>query len=197
MFISFEGCEGSGKTTLILNLKNELKKLGYNVIITNEPGGSKLGHKIRELIIHHHMDAKTEALLFAANRFDHIEYLKQYNKDTIILCDRFIHSSYAYQGAARGLGIDYIKKINSFVDDFKIDLTFYIRVRPEVGLERIRANSRDTNRLDDESINFHKKVYDAYENMNDLIRINGEQDTNLVVNDCLNKIKEYMEVQNG
>lgn len=192
MFFTFEGCEGSGKSTLIQSLKDQLELDGYNVIITREPGGSDLGEKIRQLIINENMSAETEALLFAANRFDHIEYLKSLPKETIILCDRFVHSSYAYQGRARKLGIDKISQFNYFVKDFFPDLSFYIKIRPEVGLDRIRANSRDTNRLDDELITFHHDVRDAYDMMKDLIHINGEQKKDQVFKDCYKIIKSYL-----
>ncbi|MFD1926736.1 dTMP kinase [Sporosarcina siberiensis] len=170
LFITFEGPEGAGKTTVIKELYDRLKSDGRKVILTREPGGVPIAEKIRHIILdntHQEMDAKTEALLYAAARRQHLVeiVIPALNEDTIVLCDRFIDSSLAYQGYARGLGIEEVLSINQFaIGDTMPDLTLFFDIKPEDGLARISNNSgREQNRLDNESINFHKKVYEGYQ----------------------------------
>lgn len=170
VFITFEGPEGAGKTTVIAELYNRLKDEGRDVILTREPGGIRIAEKIRNIILdnnHQEMDAKTEALLYAAARRQHLaeKVMPALREGSIVLCDRFVDSSLAYQGHGRGLGIDEVLSINEFaIGDTIPDLTIFFDIDPEIGLARIMKNDeREQNRLDKESINFHQKVYEGYQ----------------------------------
>ncbi len=204
LFITFEGTEGSGKTTLIDKVENYLNDKGFKVVKTREPGGIKIAEQIRNVILdvnNTKMDKITEALLYAASRRQHLveKVLPNLEKGYIVICDRFIDSSLAYQGYARGIGIDKVYKINlSATDGILPDYTFYIDVRPEVGLARIAKNNREQNRLDLENINFHKNVYEGYKQVEKLfperfININGEQSIDMVFNDIKNKLDSILE----
>jgi len=167
-FISFEGGEGSGKTTIIKQLKIDLEKQGFKVLQTREPGGSEIAEEIRQIILNIanvKMDPRTEALLYAASRRQHLVevILPALQNGNIVLCDRFVDSSLAYQGYARGLGINQIYELNRFaIEDLLPGLTIYLDLDPEIGLRRIKDNNRACNRLDLESLEFHKKVREGY-----------------------------------
>lgn len=171
-FITFEGPEGAGKTTVIASLYKRLKEEGKEVILTREPGGIQIAEKIRTIILdnkHTEMDAKTEALLYAAARRQHLteKVIPALNAGTIVLCDRFIDSSLAYQGYARGLGIDEVLSINQFaIGNTMPNLTIFFDISPEEGLARIsKNNNREKNRLDKENIGFHQDVYAGYKEL--------------------------------
>lgn len=191
LFITFEGNDGSGKSSAIKAVYNKLQELGYNVVLSREPGGSPIAEKIREIILDKSnvgMDSWTEALLYAASRREHIQktILPALKDGKIILCDRFLDSSLAYQGGARHLGIDKVNELNQFATEgLTPDLTIFVCVHPEVGLARIKKNLRDMDRLELETIEFHHNVYDSYIQLceNDpkrIIRINGEMTQNEV-----------------
>lgn len=204
IFITFEGTEGSGKTTIIEDIESSLLLKGYKVKRTREPGGSKISEDIRKIILdvkNTDMDVYTEALLYAASRRQHlidvvIPYLE---KGYIILCDRYIDSSLAYQGYARKIGINEVYQINQFATNGLLpDLTIYIDVTPEVGLSRIEANNRNQNRLDLENINFHHLVYQGYQEVAKMFPerfhiINGEQSIEAVNKDVEKTILKYLE----
>ncbi len=168
LFITFEGGEGTGKTTVINNLYNHLISLGYDVIKTREPGGSKISESIRGIILdvnNTEMDYKTEALLYAASRRQHLieVVIPALNENKIVICDRYIDSSLAYQGYARGLGIEEVKKVNEYgIKGYWPDLTIYIDLDPSIGLYRIKSNNREVDRLDVEAISFHERVREGY-----------------------------------
>ena len=185
-FITFEGGEGSGKTTLIKLLAKDLESAGYPVLTTREPGGSKIAEEIRNVILNVEntkMDYRTEALLYAASRRQHLKeiILPAIEKDMLVICDRYIDSSLAYQGYARGLGIDEVYNINLYATGGLLpDLTILIDEEAEVGLARIKQNNRDINRLDLEKINFHKKVREGYLEVykrfpERIVKVNGDQ----------------------
>jgi dTMP kinase len=168
-FFSFEGPDGAGKTTIIQLVENFLTEQGFEVISTREPGGIEIAEKIRAVILnpeHKSMDARTEALLYAAARRQHLveRVVPALNEGKIVLCDRFIDSSLAYQGFARGLGIDEVLAINEFaINGCMPSLTVYFDLDPKIGLERINKNKlREINRLDMESFSFHYKVREGY-----------------------------------
>ncbi|MCM3246375.1 dTMP kinase [Cytobacillus firmus] len=168
-FITVEGPEGAGKTTIIDMLASNLAKEGYQVLQTREPGGIEIAEQIRSVILDKNntkMDPRTEALLYAAARRQHLaEKVKPaMDKGYIILCDRFIDSSLAYQGYARGLGIDEVYSINSFaIEGMMPELTLYFDIEPEAGLDRINQHKgREVNRLDLEKLDFHHKVREGY-----------------------------------
>lgn len=170
IFISVEGPDGSGKTTIIQMLKEKLEKEGYEIVATREPGGIEIAEQIRQVILDPEntaMDPRTEALLYAAARRQHLtEKVKPaLEKGKIVLCDRFVDSSLAYQGYARGLGIDEVYTINQFaIESMMPKLTLYFDVAPEIGLERINKNKgREVNRLDLEKLEFHQMVRQGYQ----------------------------------
>ncbi|MGG4443845.1 dTMP kinase [Brevibacillus fortis] len=169
-FITIEGGEGAGKSTVIAKLYEELKARGVDVLLTREPGGIDIAEKIREIILnpaHTQMDERTEALLYAAARGQHLaeKVLPSLAEGKLVLCDRFIDSSLAYQGHARGLGIEAVYQINRFaVGDCMPELTLFFDVRPEIGLARINASrGREVNRLDLEGMRFHELVREGYQ----------------------------------
>ncbi|SFF03118.1 dTMP kinase [Alteribacillus iranensis] len=167
--ITFEGCEGAGKTTVIERVFEWLVSKGYKVMKTREPGGIEIAEQIRSVILdpgHVNMDSRTEALLYAAARRQHLieKIMPALEEGHIVLCDRFIDSSLAYQGAARGIGMDQVLEINKFaIGPYMPTGTIYLDIKPEIGLQRIRQNdNREINRLDQEKMEFHEKVYNAY-----------------------------------
>lgn len=200
-FITFEGPEGSGKTTVIQQVAEKLKN-EYNIILTREPGGVKTGEQIREVLLEGDtMDDRTEALLFAASRREHLvgKAIPALNTGKVVLCDRYIDSSLAYQGYARGIGIEEVKSINEFaINGLYPDITIYLDVSVEVGRERILKNQRDQNRLDQEDVKFHEKVVEGYKkiihNESDrFIVINANQSIDKVVNTTYESITKYLE----
>ncbi|WP_173918037.1 dTMP kinase [Halobacillus sp. Marseille-Q1614] len=170
LFITFEGGDGAGKTTVLNQISDWLKESGYSVLKTREPGGIHIAESIREIILnkeHTTMDGRTEALLYAAARRQHLveKVMPALNEGQVVLCDRFIDSSLAYQGYARGLGIDEVYQINQFaIEGCMPDVTLFFDIPPEEGLKRISANDeREKNRLDLEAVDFHERVYEAYQ----------------------------------
>ena len=167
LFITIEGNDGSGKSTVIASLKEQLAKLDVEVIYTREPGGSFVAEKIREVILDNDniaMDDRTEALLYAASRRQHLKetVFPALESGKLVICDRFIDSSLAYQGVARGLGIDNIYEMNQFATEgFMPDLTIYLLVDPQVGIDR-KSNQKELDRLEHEKLEFHTKVYNGY-----------------------------------
>lgn len=172
VFITFEGGEGTGKTSQIKMVKDFLSSKGIDCISTREPGGIDISEQIREVILNTKntaMDYKTEALLYAAARRQHMveRVIPAINEGKVVLCDRFLDSSLVYQGYTRGLGIDEVLNINKYViEDYMPDLTIYLDIEPEKGLERISKNKgREINRLDLENIDFHNKVREGYKKL--------------------------------
>lgn len=169
LFITFEGGEGCGKTSLIKILKARLEEKNISIHVTREPGGSVIAEQIRNIILDKSntaMDSKTEALLYAASRRQHLAeiVLPLLENGTIVISDRYLDSSLAYQGYARGLGIDEVYTINKFaIDQTMPDITFFLDLKPEEGLKRIAEHRSDeVNRLDLEKLSFHQKVYEGY-----------------------------------
>ncbi|TWM26426.1 dTMP kinase [Bacillus licheniformis] len=170
LFITFEGPEGAGKTTILQAAADQLTKNGHSVLATREPGGIEISERIREVILnpsHTAMDPKTEALLYAAARRQHlVEKVKPaLEEGKIVLCDRFIDSSLAYQGYARGLGIDEVFSVNQFaIGSLMPNVTIYFDIDPEEGIKRIDLNdAREKNRLDLEKLHFHQLVQKGYD----------------------------------
>jgi len=203
-FITFEGTEGSGKTSIITQIENHFKAKGYPVLVTREPGGIRISEKIRDILLdksHTEMDARTEALLFAASRRQHLveKIIPALQQGMLVLCDRFVDSSLVYQGIARGLGIDAVFAVNKFaIEDVMPDLTIFIDVTPEVGLARVFKNkNREVNRLDLEKREFHHMIYDGYQQLMRLhperIRgIAGERPITDVATDAIRLIEQQL-----
>ncbi|MBR0600567.1 dTMP kinase [Sinanaerobacter chloroacetimidivorans] len=197
LFITFEGPDGSGKTTQIEMLKKFLAEKGYEAILTREPGGTAISEKIREIILDKNnmeMDYRTEALLYAASRAQHVaEVIKPaVESGKTVICDRFMDSSIVYQGFGRKLGDD-VRIINEFaVQGILPDITFLLKVDPEIGKHRIKAEEQD--RLELEKLEYHMEVFQAYQNLekqnpNRIIGI----DASGTIHEISEKIKAHME----
>ncbi|MCL1698436.1 MULTISPECIES: dTMP kinase [unclassified Lysinibacillus] len=205
LFITFEGPEGAGKTTVIQKIAERLAEENIDVLATREPGGIEIAEKIRSIILnpeHTAMDERTEALLYAAARSQHYfeKVRPALDAGKMVICDRFIDSSLAYQGYARGIGVDEVLSINEFAIGKKLpDMTILFDLAPEVGLARIHAHGeREVNRLDVESLAFHKKVREGYlqlvERYADRIHvINADQNIERVVEDVWSLIYEAIQ----
>jgi len=169
-FITFEGPEGSGKTTQINLLKEFLcSKTNKDVIITREPGGTKFGDSIRGLLLNHRddfLEPETELFIMLAQRAEHLKKViyPALNENKIVLCDRYFDSSMAYQGYGRGLNRSLIVDTHSsFLGNFIPDITFFLNIDPEEGLKRAsHGGTKELDRMESEAISFHKKVYQGY-----------------------------------
>lgn len=169
MFITFEGPEGSGKTSVASKIVETLINMGYPIVFTREPGGTPIAEEIRNVILDKKntlLDSRAEALLYAASRRQHLveKVWPALKAGKIVICDRYLDSSLAYQGGARGLGVENILNINRFAtEDTMPDLTLLFDLEPEIGFKRIEANkNREVNRLDLEARAFHIKVRDTF-----------------------------------
>ncbi len=206
-FITFEGGEGSGKTTVIEKVKNLLiknTKLNYNkIIITREPGGVAISESIRGIILDNNnlsMDGRTEALLYAASRRQHLveKIIPALKENTLVLCDRYIDSSLAYQGVARKIGIDRVMELNSFAtNSLWPAITIYLDIEPEIGLKRILNRTISSNRLDNEKLEFHKQVRAGYLKLVDLFpnrirKVDASQKLETVVKTVFTILKEHI-----
>jgi dTMP kinase len=163
MFVTFEGLDGSGKTTQVELLRRHLEESGREVVVTREPGGTELGERIRELLLHGpDMSAWAEAALFAAARAELVErvIVPARERDADVLCDRYVDSSLAYQGIARGLGLDAVLELNlAAVQGVMPDRTFLLLVDPAVASSRTGGRPDRIEREDDE---FRARVDSAY-----------------------------------
>ncbi|KRN09874.1 dTMP kinase [Liquorilactobacillus mali] len=168
-FVTFEGPEGSGKTSVLKGIVSLLKENNKEYLLTREPGGNRISEEIRNIILDTRlveMDARTEALLYAAARRQHLieSVLPALKQGKLVLCDRYVDSSVVYQGAGRGLGEEEVLQMNLFATEgLTPDFTFYFDLLPEIGLNRIKKHRQnEINRLDEESLDFHNTVHDAY-----------------------------------
>lgn len=167
-FITFEGIEGVGKTTQVNLLKKYLQKKGRKVIVTREPGGTKIGEKIREILAdgkNEKMEPLTEFLLFSASRSQHIKEIIKGALDAghIVISDRFYDASFAYQGYGRGLDLNLIKKINKKATfETSPDLTIYLDLDPQTGFKRVLKRGNDLDRIEKEKNAFFNKVRNGY-----------------------------------
>lgn len=173
-FITFEGCEGSGKSTQLRLLSEYLDSLGIDYILTREPGGSEIAEQIRGIILNGKniaMCDECEALLYAAARVQHLKekVAPALDRGTLVICDRFVDSSLAYQGYARGLGAEYVANINDFaLKNFTPDLTVFLDISPAEAFKRKHGADPD-DRMEQLGLEFHTKVYKGYkalENIN-------------------------------
>lgn len=206
--ISFEGPDGAGKTTVLNRLLPMLEEIyTENVISTREPGGIAISEKIRDVILdvaHTSMDSKTELLLYIAARRQHMveRIIPALEQGSLVLVDRFIDSSVAYQGYGRGLDVAAINWLNDYAtDSSKPDLTIYLDIPSDIGLERISQNvEREVNRLDLEALEMHQKVRTGYltvlkENPERIVLIDANQDVDKVVSQVFEAICDHLEVE--
>lgn len=166
LFITFEGGEGVGKSTLLTRLNDYLTGEGFHVIQTREPGGCELGINIRKLLLEtEYLSNKAELLLFLANRAQHVEevILPALEKHQIVLCDRFTDSTMAYQGVARHLDMKLVENLCTFATDGLIpDVTFLLDLPPEQGFERVHKSRDGKDRIERESLRFHEAVRQGF-----------------------------------
>ncbi len=201
-FIALEGPDGSGKSTIINLIGNYMKDRNLEFIVTREPGGTLIGEEIRDIIIdnkHTNMGAETEALLFAAARSQHVHerILPALNEDKIVLCDRFLLSSLAYQGVGRNLGIESVKMINDFgLRGIYPDLILFFHVDPEITLKR-KIDNLGGDRLEKEGNEYHNRVYNGYMELlkkypKNIIVIDATKSIDDVCKQCINAIEKIL-----
>lgn len=201
-FVTLEGPEGSGKTSVSALVSEYFTSKGIEVVLTREPGGIPIAEKIRELILdpkNTEMDDKTEAILYAASRRQHLveKILPALDNNKLVLCDRFIDSSLAYQGHARGLGIKEVYDLNMFaIEGHLPDLTLFLDLDPAKGMERIGVRGYK-DRLELEGESFHEKVYEGYQIVSSLYperirRVDASQSLEAVVSDVIEIIEEAL-----
>ena len=205
MFITFEGPDGSGKSTVIKAVYERLINDGYSVILTREPGGTPIAEKIRDVILDNSntaLGARTEALLYAASRRQHLveKIWPAIKEGKIVLCDRFLDSSLAYQGEGRKLGIENILNVNLFATENTYpDLTLFFNISPEEGLKRVsKDKKRVADRLDNENANFHQEVYNGFLKVNSMYKdriqvIDATKSLNEVIENAYKIIKSKLE----
>ena len=186
MFITFEGGDGSGKSTQIQSVREWFESRGREVIVTREPGGTELGTEIRRLVQNgpEDVDARTEALLYAADRAYHVATVigPALERGAVVLGDRYIDSSLAYQGAARSLGVDEIASLSAWATQgLYPSLTFLLDLPPEVGARR-RTDAPD--RMERESMDFHERVRHQY------LRLADAEPDRIVVIDAVGTVDE-------
>ncbi|RRD93023.1 dTMP kinase [Clostridiales bacterium COT073_COT-073] len=190
MFIAIEGMDGSGKSTQIELLRQKLTDTHNSVLITREPGGTPIGEKIREILLapeNIKMSVRTEALLYAASRAQHIDEVIEpaLAAGKIVITDRYVASSYVYQGIARELGLDPVRKINEFAIRGRMpDLTIFLFVSQEKAIQRKKAQ-KELDRLEAESMSFHNRVNQGFRDLAESYQypkviINTDQDAQSV-----------------
>ncbi|MGL5591740.1 MAG: dTMP kinase [Metamycoplasmataceae bacterium] len=209
MFITFEGLDNSGKTTAIKKLSEYLKEnnLDSNFVFTREPGGNGLKEAefIREFVLspEYDIDPMSEALLYLVSRRMHLTKIIEpaLKQGKIVICDRFIDSSLAYQGAGRNLGIDKVKKLNEIVtDNIKPNVTFFIKLSAEESIKRLSKQKDSLDRLEKNEIEFYQKIEKGYDQIinNDkkrFIIIDGSRDIEEVANQVISEFKNLHEIK--
>jgi dTMP kinase len=202
-FITFEGGDGCGKTSVIKAIIEKLENDGHIIVKTREPGGSSIAEKIRNIILdvdNTGMEYVTESLLYAACRSQHLHdiVIPSLEAGKVVICDRFVDSSYVYQGIARGVGFEKVREINELVvGDHMPDLTIYIDATPEICLARRNSRDEAQNRLDLESLEFHHKVRNGYKEICEMFKdrivtIDGDQPLEKVIEDTYSVLKEFL-----
>lgn len=201
-FITVEGTDGAGKSTQIELLVKYLESNGFEVVVTREPGGTSISEKIREIILdveNSEMSDITEALLYAASRAQHIsQKIKPAVEDgKVVICDRFVDSSIAYQGYARGLDMSLIEDVNMYAVDGMIpDATLFFDIKPEIGIAR-KKNVQSLDRIEKEALDFHYKVYNGYKELLEkypqrIKRIDAEKDVEEVHTQVVEVLKQIL-----
>lgn len=199
-FITFEGCDGSGKSTQLRLLSEYLTSAGIPHIFTREPGGGKISEAIREILLsgkNMEMTDECEALLYAASRVQHLHDRVEpaLSEGKLVICDRYVDSSLAYQAHARGLGEEFVRKINAFaLQNYRPDVTVFIDLTPEAAF--LRKHGADENdRLEQAGMAFHKRVYEGYKAVakaepERVVCIDGNQTPNEIFEEVVKTLKE-------
>lgn len=199
-FITFEGCDGCGKSTQLKMMSDYLTKEGVPHIFTREPGGGKISEAIREILLsgkNSEMTDECEALLYAAARVQHLSDRVEpaLAKGELVICDRYVDSSLAYQAYARGLGTDFITKINAFaLENYLPDVTVFIDLTPEAAFRR-KKGADENDRLEQAGMAFHNRVYAGYkklaeENPNRFVCIDGNKTPQEIFEKIVEALKE-------
>lgn len=199
-FITFEGCDGCGKSTQLKMLSNYLAEKGIPHIFTREPGGGKISEAIREILLsgkNMEMTDECEALLYAASRVQHLRDRVDpaLQEGKLVICDRYVDSSLAYQGYGRGLGVEFIGKINAYaLENYLPDVTIFIDLSPEAAFKR-KHGADQNDRLELAGMEFHNRVYEGFkalakENPDRFVCINGEQTPDEIFAQVLSALKE-------
>lgn len=196
-FITFEGPDGSGKSTISKMVFEKLVSYFGNkkeFLLTREPGGTEIAEEIRKIILSKDLDVKTEALLFAASRNEHVKkkIIPSINSGKIVLCDRFIHSSLVYQGYFRDIGIDEVLQVNKFgIGDFLPDIIFYLDVPVSISIKRLKELRENLDRMDfisDEEIAKINNGYKIVLNLPNVYKINANRKIDEIVNEIFSII---------
>ncbi|WP_027630174.1 dTMP kinase [Ruminiclostridium cellobioparum] len=170
LFITFEGTDGSGKTTQIKLLEKYMQEKGCEVVLSREPGGTRISEIIRDLILdprNKEIVPLTEMILYAASRAQHVAEVIEpaVENGKIVICDRYVDSSYAYQGGGRGMDLKIIADVNRIAVNGTVpDITFFLDIDPEISVRR-RINSTGADRIEQEKLDFHRRVYDGYKKL--------------------------------
>lgn len=198
LFISLEGIDGSGKSTIAALVKDHFEALNQPIIVTREPGGNVIAEKIRDIILdndNHTMDDRTEALLYAASRRQHLieKILPALDEGKLVVCDRFVDSSIAYQGYGREIGAQAVKDINAFaIEGHMPTLTIFLDVDLEVGLSRVDTRG-EMDRLETSGRDFFERVYNGYQEiMTDnerVVKVDANRELEAVVKDVIEIIE--------
>ena len=171
LFITIEGIDGAGKSTQINLLSEYLKNTNKNFIITREPGGTDISEKIRKIILdnnNNNMNNITETILYAASRAQHIqEKIKPaLTNGKIVICDRFVDSSIAYQVYARNISLELVENINKYAtENIEPDITIYLDLLPAEAIKRKKSMQKNLDRIENENLEFYTKVYNGYQNL--------------------------------
>ena len=201
LFITFEGPDGSGKSTQITRLREYLSSKGYDVLLVREPGGTRISEQIRSVILdteNKGMNPICEAMLYAASRaqLTHQVIIPALEEGRMVIADRFVDSSIVYQGYARGLGEEMVGAINSYATEGLVpDITFLINIPAEVGIAR-KNNQKKLDRLEEEGISFHKKVHEGYNRLkaknSRMIEIDGTRNIDDIAREIEATIREKL-----
>lgn len=202
LFITFEGGEGAGKSTVLEQLSVDLQAKGFTVVKTREPGGTSLGNKIRTLLLHEDaVNIRAELLLFLASRAQHVEEVIKpaLKAGKIVLCDRFQDSSVAYQGTGRGLGSKTVEELSLFATNgLKPDITLLFDIDPQVGLRRRGGTEKgNLDRIEKEALDFHVKIREGFlalqkQEPQRIHLLDASQARDLVYKDVLNIVKSFL-----
>ncbi|MBI5620603.1 dTMP kinase [Candidatus Gottesmanbacteria bacterium] len=207
-FITFEGGEGAGKSIQVEILASHLREKGYPIVVTREPGGTRIGEQIRAITHNQEnvdMEATTEAYLMAAARAQHVAQIIEpaIAAGKIVLCDRYVDSSIAYQGFGRKLGADTIASLNALaINEAKPDLTLLLSVTPKVGNKRRTKSAKTKDRLDLQQHDFYTRVHDGYlalakKEPNRYVVINAENSIVDVAQTIWNEVGKRLPARNG